>query len=453
MMKNSVEKKLKQLGHWHFLVELESEVFTIPREQWGTHWHTIITQDYTTRVLFPLVDMLNKNEIGNTTIIDIGCNEGWLSLIFQRMGFKRIVGIDANEANIKKANFLKEHFNLKNVEFHVSDINNFKTNEKFDFSIMLGVVNHTNNPVGILRNIHSFTEKYLILDTDSFCEDFIETSREPIFDTDISSVSGNMRCHFERAHQTTSYSEGNLVFQYSRRAIQLMMSYAGFDNILHVPQKIYAPPHYKNDKRIMLVGRKNPDRDCCNYEIAINEEYMESKEFLASRQPKLEESYKKYNIVSCGGEYYGIPHGEMEDFDIFDVANNKKCIIGDTALSIRESIDKNSNTHQEILHEDDFERDRIRYEAGLELILQSKNEEAKRIFEDLKKRHGDPVTELTVSIFYQMARIARRMGDIPEAKDCLNYCITLDRNNRGALKMLKELNTNIAPVRCHKIFC
>lgn len=453
MMSNSFEEKLKQLGHWHFLIELEPGVFTIPREQWKTHWHTIVTQDYMTRILFPLIGLLNKKSPPDTTVIDIGCNEGWLSLLFHRMGFKRVVGIDANEANIKKANFLKEHFKMDNVEFQKADINDFRTKEKFDFSIMLGVINHTHNPVGILRNIHSFTDKYLILDSDSFCEDYIETSKEAKFETDISSVFGNMRCHFEPSHQTTSYKEGNLIFQYSRRAIQLMMSYAGFDNILHVPPRIFAPPHYKNDRRVMLAGRKNPDKDFCSYEIAIDKEYMESKGYMDSRQPRLEESYRKYNIVSCGGKYYGIPQGEMEEFDIVNVINNKRCIFGDTIPGIKERIDKNLNANQEISPDDDFERDKLKCNIGCELILQSKIEEARKIFEDLKKRHSAPVTELTIEVLYHLGRIAKRTGNIAGAKEYWERCLLIDANFMRAKIRLREGEDETAPVGCHRMFC
>ncbi|MBF0518197.1 MAG: class I SAM-dependent methyltransferase [Nitrospirae bacterium] len=168
MSKEEILKQIHALAPWYFLVELTPGIFTIPREQWATHWHTIITQDYMTRILFPLIDMLNKKSPSDTTIMDIGCNEGWLSLIFQRMGFKRIVGIDPNEANIKKAEFLKKHFGLNNVEFILGDINNFKTTDKFDIAVMFGVINHIHNPVGILQNIHSFTNDYLILDLTLF---------------------------------------------------------------------------------------------------------------------------------------------------------------------------------------------------------------------------------------------------------------------------------------------
>ncbi len=442
-----MKEKLHLLGPWHFLVELAPGVFTIPRDQWKTLWHNIVVQDYITRTLFPMIDMLNKQKRSETTVLDIGCNEGWLSLLFHRRGFKRVVGIDPNGANIKKANFLKEHFNMQNAEFHEADINDFKTNEKFDFSIMLGVINHTCNPIGILRNIHSVTDKYLMLDFDALCEDYVETSAEARFDTSAASVFGNMRCHFEPAHQTTSADEGNLVFQYSRRAMQLMMNYAGFDNIFHVPPGISAPAHYKNDKRVILVGKKHPDGAFCRYEAALDREYMESRDYLSFQQARLEEAgYRRYNIVSYGKRYYGIPQGEMEDFDIIKVLNNKKCFLGTTLEEVRGMIEGNAGTAQ------DDERDRLKYDAGCELLLTSRLDEAKAVFDDLLHRHTNPVTELTAKILYQLGRIARRTGDIATARDMWNKCILLDPGNNKALMSLWDIDHYEQGGTCHSLF-
>ena len=458
-MHSIFEEKLSQLGPWNFLIELEPGVFTIPRDQWKTLWHSnIIVQNYTTRTLFPLIDILNRKSLCDTTVLDIGCNEGWLSLVFHRMGFKRVVGIDPNEANIKKAHFLKEYFKMENVEFHKADINDFKTSDKFDFSIMLGVINHTHNPVGIMRNIYNFTDKYLILDFDTFCEDYTETSTDAKFETDLSAVYGKMRCHFEQSHQTTSYQSGNLIFQYSRRAMQIMMNYAGFDSILHVPPRIFAPSHYKNEKRTMLVGRKTQGNNVCSYELAIDQEYTESKDYYMDfpLARLVEEGYKRYNIVSYGNKYYGIPQGEMAEFDIINVVNNKKCVFGDTIPGVKERIDKNLTAHEKsvrISPDDDFERDKLKCKIGCELILQSRTEEAKVIFEDLKSKHNTSVTELTVEVFYQLGRIAMRTGDIVDAREYWQRCLLTDPNFMKAKVRLWELEHETAPVICNKMFC
>ncbi|MBF0518198.1 MAG: hypothetical protein HQK92_00555 [Nitrospirae bacterium] len=261
-----------------------------------------------------------------------------------------------------------------------------------------------------------------------------------------------MQCHFEHAHQTTSYEEGNIVFQYSRRAIQHMMNYVGFNNILHVPQGISAPPHYKNDMRVMLAGKKNQNKDYCSYELAIDKEYMESKTYMASPQPRLEESYEKFNIVSCGGKFYGIPQGEMEDFDVINVINNKRCVFGDTIHSVKVLIDKTLKVKQGILQDDDFERDKLKCKIGCEFILQSKNEDALRIFEDIKSRHNNPVTELSTEVFYHLGRIAERAGDCAVAKEYWERCLSIEPGFIKAKIKLWELQYRNRSNVCHRLF-
>lgn len=271
--KDSLEKKLRELDYWHSLIEMEPGVFTVPRERWEGIRHNIVVQDYMARTLFPLLDILNKSDKSDTTVIDIGCNDGWLSLLLHRAGYKRIVGIDPNEGNIKRAQFLKEYFDMKNANFYCADINDFKTEEKFDFAIMLGVINHTHNPVGILQKIYAITNNYLIMDFDSLCSDYMESSPEPKFDTGLSDVFGNMKCYFERDNQMTSYKNNNLVFQYSKRAMLMMMNFAGFHDVLHVLPSISTPPHYKNEKRVFLAGKKNQDENYYEHEIILDKEY------------------------------------------------------------------------------------------------------------------------------------------------------------------------------------
>ena len=129
MNKECLEQQIEELGPWNFLVE------------WSNFLQNIIVQDYLSRTLLPLLDRLNKKERSETSVIDIGCGEGWLCLLLYRSGYRRIFGIDSNERNIRKANLLKNHFGMEDVEFQCRQIQGFKTDELFDFSIMFGLIN------------------------------------------------------------------------------------------------------------------------------------------------------------------------------------------------------------------------------------------------------------------------------------------------------------------------
>ncbi|GEM_PF-3870759 len=368
-MKNRpLKEKLNRLGPWNFLIEVEEGVFTIPRECWGGFAKNIVAQDYVSRVLPRYLEMLNDKAKSETTVIDIGCNEGWFTLFLHRIGYKKIVGIDSNKENIEKAFFLKEYFNLKNVEFYRADINNYKSKETFDFSLMLGVINHTHNPVGILQNIYEFTNKYLLLDFDSLGDD---DGKE----------KGTMSCQIEQSSQVTSTTDNNLVFQYSKQAIALMMNQAGFGNILQLLPGAAYPVHYKERKRVCLLGKKNTDESGAGYDAALDESYKNAEKLLEYPVPLLkEEGYKGFNIVLYGNRFFGIPHGAMDKFEIREVLDNKKCLIADSVEDVKAFIDKSQDKASD---PDERLRDQIRYDAAYELVLESKFAKAREILEPL----------------------------------------------------------------------
>ncbi len=410
--RESVENKLRELDFWHFLIEMEPGFFNVPRERWEGIWHNIVIQDYTTRTLLPLLDTINKSEKSKTSIIDIGCNEGWLALLLHRAGYKKIVGIDPNEGNIRRALFLKEYFNMENVNFHCVDISDFETAEQFDFSIILGVINHTHNPVGILKKIYDFTKEKLIIDFDSLCGDYVESSNEVKYATSLSDVEGNMKCHFERNNQMTSYKNNNLVFQYSLRSMLMMMNYAGFHDIFQILPKLSIPPQFKNNRRAFLVGEKHPNKKHYEYEIALDQEYAQSRKLFTFLLPELNQ----------------IPLKEINEW-------------------IDEYIIENKGFSRESV-----ESDKFKYQIAYELILQSKYEIAKRVLEEMKQRHKESINELTVDILYLLGRVAKNLGNNLEAKKYWKKCNSIEPDFIKAKIMLRNLKDDKLHIRCNQIF-
>jgi tetratricopeptide (TPR) repeat protein len=375
------------------------------------------------------------------------------------LGFKRIVGIDPQPANIRKAKFLKEHFHMTNVDFICVNAEQFSPSEDFDYAIMLGVINHVHDPVGILENIYSYTKKHLILDFDSQCPDYVDNSPEPQFSTPLAGVQGNMRCFFERSHQVTSASDSNLVFQYSKRAMLLMMNAAGFSDVMQVLPRVAMPSHYKNEKRVLLVGRRHPIQKFAQEEIMLDQNYEEFKSMLANANPELlEENYKGYNICSYLGWYYAVPCGEMEEFDIVQVLLNKNCACGADLARVRYLVDRRVEGGKRTWRQaaegfpDDSDRDSAAIITGRDLILQSKLAEAKKLFENLLDRHRKPATPCTPLIYYELGRIAAKQGSNAEARKWWEECLLIDPEWRRAQLGLANLDREDRPVLSHMLF-
>ena len=86
------------------------------------------------------------NQFKKIKIIDFGCGGGWLvnSMSYHHKNKVEITGVDFNPKVIEYANKIKDLCNL-NCRFVTSDVFEFKSSEKFDLVISLGVLHHTNN--------------------------------------------------------------------------------------------------------------------------------------------------------------------------------------------------------------------------------------------------------------------------------------------------------------------
>lgn len=70
------------------------------------------------------------------TVLDLGCGNGILCKFFPPSGY---LGIDIDASAIKIARKNKDY------SFEVADITRFKTNEKFDLVLVIGVIHHLSN--------------------------------------------------------------------------------------------------------------------------------------------------------------------------------------------------------------------------------------------------------------------------------------------------------------------
>ena len=116
-------------------------------------------------IVYPELNKIISN-YKKTKIVDFGCGGGWLvnSMSYHHKDKVEITGIDFNPKVIEYANKIKNLCNL-NSKFFTSDIFEFKSSEKFDLVISLGVLHHTNNCHEAIRHISSFSDQnsYLFL--------------------------------------------------------------------------------------------------------------------------------------------------------------------------------------------------------------------------------------------------------------------------------------------------
>jgi 2-polyprenyl-3-methyl-5-hydroxy-6-metoxy-1,4-benzoquinol methylase len=101
--------------------------------------------------------------IQDKTIFDIGCGPGHYTIALIKAGAKKVVGIDFAEEmiNIAKQKALNENVAEK-CEFIVSNVFKYQTDEKFDYSILMGFMDYIEDPVRLINRVISLTKDKIL---------------------------------------------------------------------------------------------------------------------------------------------------------------------------------------------------------------------------------------------------------------------------------------------------
>lgn len=98
-----------------------------------------------------ILETLNKKNLNNTTVLDIGCGGGLVSEGLSKIG-ATVTGVDFIKENIKVAKMHAKKNNLK-INYFVKDFEKEKITSKYDVIIILEVLEHLNNWEEFIKKI------------------------------------------------------------------------------------------------------------------------------------------------------------------------------------------------------------------------------------------------------------------------------------------------------------
>jgi tRNA (mo5U34)-methyltransferase len=100
-------------------------------------------------------------------VLDIACHQGFFASHVARQGGEEVVGLDVREQNIADARLIKEVYSSDNLTLVCRDVFGLTAGElgEFDAVLLLGLLYHVENPVGLLRLARSHTKHVCLVET------------------------------------------------------------------------------------------------------------------------------------------------------------------------------------------------------------------------------------------------------------------------------------------------
>ena len=213
---NNIKQELLKIEDWRHPFEIEPGVILKCKDYHNRTWlHDWSKWRLDIHKLFlnVTIDTLG-GALSNYTTLDIGCNDGYFSYETAKLGVKHATGVELRDYAFKKAQLIKEYFQVNNLEIIQDNIEVMtKNGNLYDIVFAYGLVYHLTNPIEIIEHIGSLTRHALLIAT------FINK------DTDSSLAL--MKENVDHAGSGAK----SLVTRPSEKALVDMLEFAGFSSI------------------------------------------------------------------------------------------------------------------------------------------------------------------------------------------------------------------------------
>lgn len=164
LTRNELMERVRELGPWLVPFSLRHDVSTIWRNT-PQGLQNIDGYLFRRELITGTAAELLGDELGASSVLDLGCSAGFFSLDIATRGAAHVDGVDIRAASIARARFVAEHYGVENVTFQVSDADEFVTEHTWDVVLNLGLLYHVVNPLQLLRQTYELCRKFAVIDT------------------------------------------------------------------------------------------------------------------------------------------------------------------------------------------------------------------------------------------------------------------------------------------------
>ncbi|MBI3632699.1 MAG: DUF1698 domain-containing protein [Candidatus Vogelbacteria bacterium] len=184
-----------------------------------------------------ILENFTLEELKTFSILDVGCNDGWVLHGLSDLPFAKMVGIEPREKNIQKGKVVRKILKLENrVDYRCGNIESLGK-ETFDIVICAGVLYHVESIPLALRQLRNSCRRFLFIESRCISSSFVSPKlKEQIEMRDLvyqfkQPIYGITAQKFESAYHDGSAREGTIVNIPTTESLLMHLEILGFDTI------------------------------------------------------------------------------------------------------------------------------------------------------------------------------------------------------------------------------
>lgn len=210
---------------------------------------------FTKRIRQTILRNFTVDEIKAFSILDIGCNDGWVLHELSDLPFAKMVGIEPRKKNIVKGQKVREILKIPSrVEYKIGDTDGIG-DEIFDIVICAGVLYHVESIPSVLRRIRGVCRKMLFVESRCMSSEYATNKlRHEIEMRDVVYQYKEKVCGLTAQKWETSYSDGSakefcVVNIPTVESLIMYLNYSGFGKVeIIADPKSYRSAVWKNKR-------------------------------------------------------------------------------------------------------------------------------------------------------------------------------------------------------------
>ncbi len=235
--REEAEEFVKSYSFWYHRVYLGNGVYTLPPTLADHVWARI-------KPAFP-------EDLNGASMLDVGCNTGFFSILAKLRGAGRILGIEFLKMFFEQAERIRKIWQM-DIEYRLMDAHEIgKIDEQFDLVMFTGILYHLKHPLQVLEDISRCCRDAVVVETEVIPEDprnVLMARMGPLGKIELTATTKGFMKFYERDELNGDVSNWWVP---DTECLLGMLRVAGF--------RYFSRPVYYAPSRVLLIATKNEE--------------------------------------------------------------------------------------------------------------------------------------------------------------------------------------------------